>query len=62
MARGLKVDLERQSEREGLRMADGSIVKTEGRVRILLKCGAYHGMVEATVFPGLDKPIILGIP
>ena len=43
-------------------MANGSVVQTAGSVKILLKCGAYRGVVEARVFPGLDKPMILGIP
>ena len=42
-------------------MTNGSVVQTAGSVKILLKCGAYHGVVEARVFPGLDKPMILGI-
>ena len=43
-------------------MANGSVVQTVGSIKILLKCGAYRGVVEARVFPGLDKPMILGIP
>ena len=61
-ARGLRIDPRRACEREELRMANGSVVQTMGSVKILLKCGAYHGVVEARVFPGLDKPMILGIP
>ena len=61
-ARGLHIDPRRACEREELRMANGSVVKTTGSVKILLKCWAYHGVVEARVFPGLDKLMILGIP
>ena len=43
-------------------MANRSVVKTEGSVKILLKRGAYCGVVEAWIFPGLDKPMVLGIP
>ena len=61
-ARGLRIDRGRACEREELRMANGSVVQTAGSVKILLKCAAYHGIVEARVFLGLDKPMILGIP
>ena len=61
-ARGLRIDPGRACEREELRMANGSVVQTMGSVKILLKCGAYRGVVEARVFLGLDKPMILGIP
>ena len=43
-------------------MADGTIIKTKGRVQIRLKCGGYHGIVEARVFLDMDKAMILGIP
>ena len=42
-------------------MVNGSLVKTEGSVKILLKYEAYHEVVEAQVSPRLDKPMILGI-
>ena len=38
------------------------MVQIAGSVKILLKYGAYRGVVEARVFLGLDKPVILGIP
>ena len=56
VARGLCIDPGRACEKEELRMANGSMVQTAGFVKILLKCGAYRGVVEAQVFPGLDKP------
>ena len=62
VVRGLRIDRRRVCEREELRMANGSVVQTAGSVKILLKCGAYRGVGEARVFPGLDKPMILGIP
>ena len=61
-ARGLRIDLGRACEREELRMANGSMVQTARSVKILLKCGAYRGVVEPLIFSGLDKPMILGIP
>ena len=61
-AKCLRIDLGRACEREELRMANGSVVQTAGSVKILLKCGAYPGVIEARVFLGLDKPMILGIP
>lgn len=47
---------------EELRMADSSVVRIEGRVYIYLKYGGYRGIVEAKVFPNMDKAMILGIP
>ena len=43
-------------------MADGTVVKTEGRVQFVLKCGGYRGQISAQVFPNMNKPMILGIP
>ena len=45
-----------------LTMADGSKTTTQGRVQLRFKCGEYQGTVQAKVFPGLQKPMILGIP
>ena len=42
-------------------MLNGSVIRKVGSVKILLKCGAYRGMVQARVFPKLDKPMMLGI-
>ena len=43
-------------------MADGTMVKMEGRVQLKLKCGGYRGTVSARVFPNVNKQMILGIP
>ena len=43
-------------------MADGSNVRTRGKVKIQQWCGKYRGVVQAKVFPGLQKDIILGMP
>ena len=43
-------------------MADGTVVKTEGRVQFVLKCGGYNGQISTRVFPNMNKPMILGIP
>ena len=45
-----------------LTMADGTKTQTEGKVQLHFKCGGYRGTVQAKVFPGLQKPMILGIP
>ena len=45
-----------------LTMADGSQVETTGRVQVQIKSGGYQGIVQAKIFPGLRKPMILGIP
>ena len=59
-ARRIKIEAEDQSEE--LKMADGTVVKTEGRVQFVLKCGGYRGQISARVFPNINKPMILGIP
>ena len=58
--RGIKIEKEKDGKE--LTMADGSKVKTIGRVRLNVRCGGYHGIVEARVFPKMSKPIILGMP
>ena len=58
--RRIKIEAEDQSEE--LKMADGTMVKTEGRVQFVLKCGGYRGQISARVFPNMNKPMILGIP
>ena len=57
-----RVKVERDLYPDHLTMADGSKVLTRGRVQIRFKCGEYQGTVQAKVFPGLQKPLILGIP
>ena len=59
-ARRIKIETEDGSEE--LKMADGTVVKTEGRVQFVLKCGGYRGQISARVFPNMNKPMILGIP
>ena len=59
-ARRIKIEAEDRSEE--LKMADGTVVKTEGRVQFVLKCGGYRGQISARVFPNMNKPMILGIP
>ena len=50
----IKIEVENQSEE--LKMADGTVVKIEGRVQYVLKCGRYRGQISARVFPNLNKP------
>ena len=59
-AHGIKIEAEDQVIE--LRMADGTMVKTEGRVQFVLKCRGYRGQILARVFPDMKKPMILGIP
>ena len=40
-ARRMKIEAEEKPEE--LKMADGTVVKTEGRVQLKLKCGGYRG-------------------
>ena len=49
----IKLKPEKDANPEELKMADGSIVKTEGKVQIQLRCGKYRRVVQAKVFPGL---------
>ena len=59
-ARRLEIEVEDQPEE--LKMADGTVVKIEGRVQLKLKCGGYRGDISARVFPNMNKHMILGIP
>ena len=58
-ARTIKIEVEDQAEE--LKMADVTMVRTEGRVQLVLKCGGYRGQISARVFPNMNKPMILGI-
>ena len=49
-------------EWEAVTLADGSKLRTEGRVQFTLRCGNYKERGLARVFPDLHKEIILGIP
>ena len=57
---GLKVQPD--PEWQEITLADGSKLKTEGRVQFTLRCGGYKERILARVFPDLHKEIILGIP
>ena len=57
-----RVKVEEDPYPDQLTMADGSKTTTQGRVQLRFKCGEYQGTVQAKVFPGLQKPMILGIP
>ena len=57
-----KVKVEEDPYPDQLTMADGTKTQTEGKVQLKFKCGGYRGTVQAKVFPGLQKPMILGIP
>ena len=48
-ARRMKIEAE--DKPEDLKVADGTVVKTEGRVQLKLKCGGYRGDISARVFP-----------
>ena len=57
--RGMKIVAEDQMEE--LKMADEIVIKIEGRVQFVLKCGGHKGQISAGVFPNMNKPMILGI-
>ena len=57
-----RIKIEAEDESEELKMADGTMVKTEGRVQFVLKCGGYKGQISARVIPNMNNPMILGIP
>ena len=54
--------IEAEDQAEELKMADGAVVKTKGRVQFILKCGGYRGEIPAQFFPNMNKSMILGIP
>ena len=43
-------------------MADGTAVRTKGRVQFVFKFGEYRGEISAWVFTNMNKQMILGIP
>ena len=58
-----KNKIEKEKKGKELTMADGSKVKTIGRVRLNVQIWwIYHGIVEARVFLETSKPMILGMP
>ena len=58
----LKLAIKEDAYAEELTMADGTTVKTQGKVQIQLRCGEYRGVIQAKVFPGMQKKMILGMP
>ena len=58
----MKLKVEDDTHAEELKMADGTTIKTQGKVQIQLRCGAYRGVIQAKVFPGLQKKMLLGMP
>ena len=48
-ARRMKIEVKDQAEE--LKMVDGTVVKTEGRVQFMLQCGGYRGQISARYFP-----------
>ena len=57
-----RMKIEAEEKPEELKMADGTVVKTEGRAQLKLKCGGYRGDISARVFPNMNKQMTLGIP
>ena len=57
-----RIKIEAEDQAEELKIADGTVVKTEGLVQFVLKCGGYRGQISTRVFPNMNKPMILGIP
>ena len=51
-----------EDQAEELKMEDATIIKIEGQVQFVLKCGGYRGEISGRVFPNMNKSIILGIP
>ena len=58
----MKLKVEEDGHAEELKMADGTTVMTQGKVQVQLQCGAHRGVVQAKVFPSLQKKMILGMP
>ena len=57
-----KLQIQNEEATEELRLAEGPTVKTDGRVRVHVKCGEYRGTIYTRVFPRMNKQMILGIP
>ena len=57
-----RIKIEKDPHPDQLTMADGTQVETTGRVQVTIRSGGYKEIVQAKVFPGLRKPMILGIP
>ena len=57
-----KIKIEKEKNGKELKMADGPNVKTIGRVRLSVRCGGHHGIVEARVFLEMSRPMILAMP
>ena len=58
----LRIKVEAEDKLEELKMTDGTMVQTEGRIQIVLKCGQRRGKFSAQIFPNMNKQMILGIP
>ena len=56
-----RIKIEVEDQLEELKVVDGTVVKREGRVKFVLKCGGYKGEISALVFPNINKSMILGI-
>ena len=54
--------MEAEDKPKELKMADGTVVKTDGRVQLKLKCGRNRGDISTQVFPNMNKQMIFGIP
>ena len=54
--------VEKEDHPKALKMADGTMVRKEGRAQFVLKCGGYRGDISARVFADVNKQMILGIP
>ena len=57
-----RIKIEKEQGGKKLTMANGSSVKTLGRVRLDVQYGGYQAIVETRVFPQMTKPMILGMP
>ena len=55
-----KMKFEKEKNGKEMTMADGSKVSSIGRVWPNVRCGGYHRIVEAGVFPQMSKPMNTG--
>ena len=56
-----KIKIEKEKNGKKLMIDSEPKVRTIGRVQLNVKCGGYHGIVEASVFPQMSKPMIMGM-
>ena len=58
----LGIRIEEEPTNEELQLADGSPLPTQGQVKLQTKSGKNKNVIWSTVFPHMQKQVILGMP